>query len=312
MRFKRRVRSVGIVAASLAVMLSARIGSSGNVHQVGLSFTSMPSALSSSTLLEFERNGHVATRGLLKPQHLKHVADRLWSVAEVERNAAEQHAAEFTNDDSPPFLQTFNPHRRHAIARELAMSPVLAATAAALLGVACVRLYQDCLFWKRPGDDYTEWHADLWTAPLATNDAVTVWLPLHRVDVEGGPLYFQTRSHRDLMSFQHSGELESYGHGDFLPPGQSGTHHAPLEVGDATWHHGWTVHGASAIEVPPSDAGRGRLAYTATYFADGALALYTATQMEDIPSYEDWLSQVDPGTPAEHELLPIAYRQPAA
>jgi len=307
--------------------------------------------LSASALLDFERNGHVATRGLLAPAEFAGVAKRLRAIAEAERAEAEEHAEEFAGaglldvwdgaerggalapaadaeeegdledeasghygspSGAPPFLQVFNPHRRHAAARDLAFSPALAATAAALLGVACVRLYQDCLFWKRPGHDATSWHADLWTAPLATNAAVTVWLPLHNVGVADAPLFFQSRSHRDMAALVHSGQMEELGIDQDAcpPPGMSGVHHAPLQEGDATWHHGWTVHGAPPLDPDAATGVDGRLAYAATYFADGARALLAAAEPEDGPSFVDWLPEVEPGSLASHELLPVAYPRP--
>lgn len=280
--------------------------------------------LATELLLAFERQGHVATRGLLSQDVFAEVSAGLRAVAEEDRALAQAHAEEFASYawdpeadaaeggdpgqgeelqmTSPPFLQYFNPHRRHDVARRLAFSPALAATAAALLGVACVRLYQDCIFWKQGDHDATSWHADLWTAPVASNKAVTVWLPLHRVGEEDAPLYFQTGSHRDMAIYVHRDEL-----GDAVdpPPGQFGEHHAPLEEGDATWHHGWTIHGAPPLEGGAD--GRGRMAYAATYFAEGATVLHSAAEPEDGPSYMDWLPEVPPGSPAVHELLPVAY-----
>ena len=61
-----------------------------------------------------------------------------------------------------PFLQAFNCWRHFPEHFErLARCPRLAATAAQLLGVDRVRLYQDSLFLKRPGDGSTRWHSDL-------------------------------------------------------------------------------------------------------------------------------------------------------
>ena len=56
-----------------------------------------------------------------------------------------------------------------------------AGVAAQLLGVDRVRLYQDCIFKKRAGDEPTNWHSDLHTSPLDTNGFVTCWFPLHAV-----------------------------------------------------------------------------------------------------------------------------------
>lgn len=67
------------------------------------------------------------------------------------------------------FLQFFNLHRRSKRLRSIATSRRFAYWASKLLGVPRVRLYQDALFWKRPGDGATDWHSDLGLAPFDTN-----------------------------------------------------------------------------------------------------------------------------------------------
>ncbi|CAK0845562.1 unnamed protein product [Prorocentrum cordatum] len=127
--------------------------------------------------MEFQIRGHVATRGLLAPGEFAAAAGPLWDIAEEERLAAESRKAEAMRSTGErvsvpsalPFVQVHNPSQRHSAARRLALSPALLGAAAALLGVAGVRLYQDSLFWKRPGNGITAWHADLWTVPLDTN-----------------------------------------------------------------------------------------------------------------------------------------------
>ena len=83
-----------------------------------------------------------------------------------------------------PFMQGFNLWRTCAELRELAASPELAGTASQLLGCDRVRLYQDSIFVKRPGDGTTHWHSDLAMAPLDTNQFVTCWLPCQAVPAE--------------------------------------------------------------------------------------------------------------------------------
>ena len=42
------------------------------------------------------------------------------------------------------------------------------------------------------------------TAPLATNDFVTAWVPLQRIaSLEESPLVFQSSSHKDLAAKVH-------------------------------------------------------------------------------------------------------------
>jgi ectoine hydroxylase-related dioxygenase (phytanoyl-CoA dioxygenase family) len=215
----------------------------------------------------------VATRGLLAPEEFAAAAGPLWDIAEEERLAAESRKAEAMRatgeresvPSALPFVQVHNPSKRHSAARRLALSPALLGAAAALLGVAGVRLYQDSLFWKRPGNGITAWHADLWTVPLDTNNFITVWLPLHRVGEGGSPLFYQSGTHcPDFGGGEPAGAAD---------PGQAGESHTPLEEGDATWHHGWTLHGA-----PPLGRGGARLAYTASYYSDEAPVLGSALE----------------------------------
>ena len=67
------------------------------------------------------------------------------------------------------FLQFFNLHRRSKRLKAIATSKRFSYWACKLLGVERVRLYQDALFWKRPGDGATDWHSDLGLAPFDTN-----------------------------------------------------------------------------------------------------------------------------------------------
>eukprot|EP00435_Cladocopium_sp_Y103_P041546 s46_g11.t1 len=105
---------------------------------------SCQSVLPPETVLDFERNGHTVTRGLIS------------SESASAAHAASIMSAQGMSDLQPPFLQTFNPHRQCTSAWQLALA--LLSAACALLGAERVRLYQTSLFWKRPGQDSTAWH----------------------------------------------------------------------------------------------------------------------------------------------------------
>ena len=83
--------------------------------------------------------------------------------------------------------------------------------------------------------------------------------------------------------------------------------HGELRPGDATWHHGWTLHSS-----PPNELDSPRLAFTVSFIADGARILGAEALKsgetiddEDRASYEDWLCDLEPGARAEHRLLPV-------
>jgi len=246
-----------------AVCIAAALGSSNDVHPM-LCFS-----LQTDTLNDFRTHGHAVTRNLLSRPMFDAVAGKLWQIAN-EKHSREGATQGVLNERSmglqraSQFDRIIDPHSTHSSVKDLALSPLFLGTAAALLGVAQVRLFGDALFWKRRGHGPTAWHADLWTAPLATDRFITVWLPLRCIaGPQDAPLYFQSGTHRHpSVTIQCLPQEGGVG-----PPGCAGTHHAPLDVGDATWHHGWTTHGSPALSGCVTE-GPGRLAYTASYYCD--------------------------------------------
>ncbi|WP_157244311.1 phytanoyl-CoA dioxygenase family protein [Nonomuraea typhae] len=153
----------------------------------------------------------------------------------------------------------------------LAVSPALAATAAAMLhDVAAVRVQVTNLLVKEPGEHgATQFHQDFPWMPMDRSAMLTVWLALVDVPADMGALRFYTGSHRHGLlgrSFTAEGDDQLSLHpwlGDLelSPP-------LDLKAGDATVHHALTVHGA-----PVNRRAETRLSFTVTYF--DAAALYT-------------------------------------
>mmetsp|Transcript_21152 Transcript_21152/g.64437 ORF Transcript_21152/g.64437 Transcript_21152/m.64437 type:complete len:240 (-) Transcript_21152:96-815(-) len=236
---------------------------------------------------------------------------------ETTREEAKLHAIMMNDaevEELAPFLQHFNPWRRSEKVAEFARSPRLAEAACRLLNVESVRLYQDCVFEKRVGDDCTNWHSDLTMAPLDTNEFLTFWIPLDYVlhpDDGGTGLHFVDRSHRDFaLSFWHGDKIRGDDAGDFDLSEryeERVEHHGDMQVGDLTVHHGWCLHFAPENEVEE------RLAYTVSFVADGARLLpkgvANAPDNEDAPSYEDWVKELEPGALVDHDLVPVVPRE---
>ena len=295
------VAGAGLTVASTAALADA--GGAVPALAADLS-TGTPATLGAAELLAFERDGHICTRGLFSSDEVEAMYKSMEAVSRVEAQAAERHAVAMNDamgGERAPFLQTFNPHRRHRPALKVATCARLAATARALLGVDEVQLYQSCLFKKRAGDEATNWHSDLHTSPLDTNDFVTCWFPLHAVPAseEGGTgLAYASGSHRDLalpmwygQGFDADGRYELEDHGAY-------------EAGDVSWHHGWLLHSAADNRSP-----RDRLAVAVSFFGSGACIIeedgLTCVNDEDHPTYDDWLPDLAPGDLAAHELLPV-------
>ena len=289
--------------------------------------------------LSFERTGHCAVQGLVPPtlvqqsipaidtaytsQELSVHRQKLRvligaeGLATIEREAGVrderkmlahlQHRLDELPEGSAPFLQGFNLWRHSADVAALACHPAIVSTAASLLGATRLRLYQDSLFVKRPGDGCTHWHSDLAMSPLDTNEFITVWLPLQPVPAEadgGSGLVFADGSHRDVaLHYWHGDPAEAV---DCSTRGYAESEAGALAVGDATFHHGWTLHCAS-----PNGRRTPRRALAFSYYADGAPRLAKGARRaphgEDEDSYSAWLRDVPPGAPARHALLPLVW-----
>ena len=81
-------------------------------------------------------------------------------------------------------------------ARAVVFGKRLAGIAAALLEVAGVRLYHDQALLKEPGGGLTPAHADQFYWPLASDRAITAWVPLQPVPADMGPIGFYAGSHK--------------------------------------------------------------------------------------------------------------------
>ncbi|CAG9466696.1 unnamed protein product [Pedinophyceae sp. YPF-701] len=295
-------------------------------------FSVVPDAL----LLKYERRGHVTTRQLLPGKAvdtLRIEANKAVDTRELEAlrqrvrvlcpsvdpqgiksaEAAFQILADH-GDDEVGFLQFFNLHRHSEAVRAIVTSPRLVATASQILGgVSKLRVYQDCLFLKKPGFGATNWHSDLRMAPLDTHKLVTAWIPLRDVSGEGDSgLIFAQGSHRDFaLPFWYDLSAEPF---DLASRGYPLGSVGRMAVGDVSWHDGWVLH--AAPPQPPRSPVRAALAVS--YFCDGAPTLARdhpafrgdRGHAEDAESYAAWIDDVPHGAPARHELLPLVHAPP--
>lgn len=131
--------------------------------------------------------------------------------------------------------------------------PILAATAARLLGADGIRLFHDRLIVKPPdlpGDATAMgWHTDRAYWRTCTSAAMlTAWIPFHDTTHEMGPLVVMDGSHRwlgnDWMATSHERDLEALER-RISTTGNS-IRKVALEMrrGQVSFHHCRTVHGS--------------------------------------------------------------------
>ena len=200
------------------------------------------------------------------------------------------------------FLQVFNLWTHSEIAKELIFSPRLARIAAELLDVRAVRLYHDQALYKEPGGKTTPWHADQYYWPFSTPKTITAWIPLQAVPIEMGPLSFSAGSHRlELGRDLPIGEESERVVATLLAERELPYVEEPFELGDVSFHYGWTFHRA-----PANTTTEPRRVQTVIYVdADATIAEPTSdAQRKDL---ERWLAGSGPGRLATGPLNPVLY-----
>lgn len=158
--------------------------------------------------------------------------------------------------------------------KALAVYPLLGAIAAKLTRSSAIRVLDDQLFYKpsnsqNASSTVSGWHVDqAYWATCSSDKMISVWIPLHSVDITRSPLVLMAGSHRwqglqDVrLSFnqQNLREMEE----KFRALGRE-VRIVPMTLrkGQVSFHHGWTVHASY-----PNTSGQPRLAY-AVHLQDG-------------------------------------------
>lgn len=201
------------------------------------------------------------------------------------------------------FLQSMNLWRVDERVRRFVFSPRFAKAAADLLGVTSVRLYHDQALFKEPGGGHTPWHQDQHYWPLDTDRTITMWMPLVDVPAEVGTMTFASGSHR-LGSLGHHGisdESDAAFTAMLAARGLPLETHGALGAGDATFHCGWTLHGA-----PPNPTDAMRPVMTIIYVADGTRVSAPQSDAQKL-DLKVWLPGLRPGDLVDSPINPVLW-----
>jgi ectoine hydroxylase-related dioxygenase (phytanoyl-CoA dioxygenase family) len=145
------------------------------------------------------------------------------------------------------FLQLFNLWREDEGIQRLVFSKRLGQIAADLMQVRGVRLYHDQALFKEAGGGITPWHADQYYWPLATDHAVTAWIPLQATPLEMGPLEFCAGSHQIVSGRELNISDESERQiGERLRVTDYPHVVESFDLGEVSFHSGWVFHRAGA------------------------------------------------------------------
>jgi ectoine hydroxylase-related dioxygenase (phytanoyl-CoA dioxygenase family) len=200
------------------------------------------------------------------------------------------------------FLQVMNLWQDSEQVLEFVSSPRLARIAAQLLGVRSVRLYHDQALYKESGGGVTPWHADQYYWPFATDRCVTVWIPLQDTPMEMGPLAFAAGSHR----FEHGRDLPISDESeqvlqDALASQDFPQVSEPYELGEVSYHLGWTFHHAAAnnTDIP-------RRVMTIIY-VDASMEIASPANRFQEADLATWMPGNTTGDTISSPLNPILY-----
>lgn len=240
---------------------------------------------------DLRRHGWVKLRGVVPPSMIESALPRIREYVmerQQDLNAQEQSLGGsatkniFRLGDAPQVISEF------------VTSPLLGEIAARLLGVDAVRLLHFCGFFKAAGGLPTPLHQDLTYIPLATDQVLTVWIPLTRVTPDMGVLVFAEGSHLHGQLDEGANNVGRF------PLAQTGS----MEVGDVSVHAGWTLHGTLR-----NTSAQMREAIAILFYPDGA----RVETRGDVPFMRcimnDCVPGLAPGDFARGPLNPVVYRR---
>ena len=250
---------------------------------------------------DYRTKGHTVVRGLASQSeidtYLPAISDATFRVRSDDRPLAER------DTYGKAFIQSMNLWTIDDTVRRFVYAKRFARVAAELLGVPGVRLYHDQALFKEPGGGLTPWHQDQVYWPLDTDKTITMWMPLVDVPSDVGSVVFVSGSHRsaNLGGAEIGDGSQQYFERLIAERGYSTQSYAPMRAGDATFHSGWTLHGAPANETQTM-----RCVMTIIYYADGTRVGALDNPMRENDARQ-WLGSRRTGEMADGPLNPLLW-----
>lgn len=257
--------------------------------------------LTQAQLIKFREDGFLKVSNVFDSVTLQHFEPEITRLT-LAHNPVDGIPMEKRDTYSKAFIQVGNLWEKSEDVRRLTFSKRLAGIATQLLGCDGVRLWHDQALYKEPSGGFTPWHADQQYWPMASNLAVTAWIPLHVVPLEQGPLCFGRGSHRkrigrdlpisDTSEAVIQNEIHNQGVVEIIEP---------YELGDVSFHLGWTLHRAG-----PNTTAQPRKVHTVIYM-DSNMYLAEPSNPNQALDHEKWTPSTRVGELMDDPLNPILY-----
>lgn len=261
-----------------------------------------PYLLAAEQIAFYRQNGYIKLKEVLSAELIGHfnnlISQQLASLSEASLPLEQR------NTYGKAFLQAFNLWKQDERIRPLVFSKRLAQLASDLMGVSGVRLYHDQALFKEAGGGITPWHADQRYWPMASDHAITLWIPLQATPLEMGPLEFSPGSQSLLAGREYSISDESEAAiqkqlkiNDF--PHEVG----PFDLGEVSFHSGWIFHRAGANQSTET-----RKVMTIIYM-DQNMRLKQPENKGQMNDWMNWCRGVEVGQVMASELNPVLFEQ---
>ena len=256
--------------------------------------------LSPDSIRFFREKGYVKLKQVLSPALLEYYGEIITNWV-FKLNKLTKPMEQRTTYEKA-FLQVMNLWLESEQIKEFVFSKRLAQIATQLMQVEGVRLYHDQALYKEASRGITPWHADQFYWPLSSANTVTVWVPLQATPMEMGPLAFAEGSQhveigRDKEISDESEAILAKALKQFP------IHETPFDLGEVSYHAGWTYHRAGA-----NVSGEARRVMTIIYM-DKDIRIVEPTNEYRTADWNTWLDSKPIGSVADGRLNPVLYQK---
>ena len=261
-------------------------------------------ALTEGQISGYRKNGFALLRGLSSPEET--AAYRSVLSAITDEFAKNYPPLEKRDTYGKAFIQLGNLWEASPDAAKFSLARRFAKVAAELMGVDGVRLYHDQALYKEAGGGHTPWHQDQQYWPLDGARCVTLWMPLVDCSAEMGTMRFaagsQTLGYLGPLNISDDSEKQL---SDLVAEkGFPITYAGDMAAGDATFHNGWTIHGAPGNVSATTT----REVMTVIYVEDGA-RITEPDHGARVSDLARWFPGLKPGDKAASPLNPLIYHE---
>lgn len=259
--------------------------------------------LSNEQIESYQRDGHIFLRGVASEDEI--AIYRPVINDEVKRLNTETRPLEERDTYGKAFLQTENLWVHSEAVARFTLARRFGKIAADLMGVRGVRIYHDQALYKEAGGGATPFHQDQYYWALSNANTITMWMPLVPVPEAVGSMAFGVGSHKlgYLGKLPISDKSEEVLQNFISKRGIETISYGAMRPGDATWHSGWTLHGAKGNPTPNT-----REVMT-IIFMDAEMRAIEPDNDNRVADLAAWTPGIKPGELCASPLNPIVYQR---